>query len=305
MEKDYKKGNNVPKNQNNSTPQQTKKVQKPKALVVNKGNKYVLGGYFSLGLTNFFKTVLLVFNKAGIKVVSDNGNIIYSDEKIGQVLNTLYKSTLNPRPTFEPFEQSWANQFKLNTNQKVKLQKLLFHHFPILGPIMADETAYKVNNSKKSNVTDAYTMTYGVTLSDCLKVLSTIAQGLVDCRNTDVHFEPYNSIDDLAKQFLLQADIVRYLIKALVASRRLDKKRNRIETEKMEFLTGYAKAEKDDKGKSLERYLKEHKFYPKYEQEIVKDSDGNIVYVVETDKDGNPLTDKEGNPKYKMKKDWN
>ncbi len=305
MEKDYKKGNNAPKNQNNSNPQQTKKVQKPKALVVNEGNKYVLGGYFSLGLTNFFKTVLLVFNKAGIKVVSNNGNIIYSDEKIGQVINTLYKSTLNPRPKFEPFEQSWANQFKLNTNQQVKLQKLLFHHFPILGPIMADEAAYKVNNSKKSNVTDAYTMTYGVTLSDCLKVLSTIAQGLVDCRNTDVHFEPYNSIDDLAKQYLLQADIVRYLIKALVASRRLDKKRNSIETEKMEFLTGYAKAEKDDKGKSLEKYLKQHKFYPKYEQEIVKDSDGNIVYVVETDKDGNPLTDKEGNPKYKMKRDWN
>lgn len=305
MGKDYKKGNNAPKNHNNNKSQQTKKVQKPKSLVVSEGNKYVLGGYFSLGLTNFFKTVLLVFNKAGIKVVSDNGNIIYSDEKIGQVLNTLYKSTLNPRPPFEPFEQSWANQFKLNTNQQVKLQKLLFHHFPILGPIMADEAAYKVNNSKKSNVTDAYTMTYGVTLSDCLKVLSTIAQGLVDCRNTDVHFEPYNSINDLAKQYLLQADIVRYLIKALVASRRLDKKRNSIETEKMEFLTGYAKSEKDDKGKSLEKYLKEHKFYPKYEQEVVRDADGNIVYVVETDKDGNPLYDKEGNPKYKMKRDWN
>ena len=305
MGKDYKKGKNSPQNQNGNKQHHSGNVQKPQALVVNETNKYVLGGYFSLGLTNFFKTVLLVFNKAGIKVVSDNGNIIYSDEKIGQVLNTLYKSTLNPRPPFEPFEQSWANQFKLNTNQQVKLQKLLFHHFPILGPIMADEAAYKVNNSKKSNVTDAYTMTYGVTLSDCLKVLSTIAQGLVDCRNTDVHFEPYNSLDDLAKQYLVQENIVRYLIKALVASRRLDKKRNSIETEKMEFLTGYAKSEKDDKGKSLEKYLKEHKFYPKYEQEIVRDADGNIVYVVETDKDGNPLYDKEGNPKYKMKRDWN
>lgn len=305
MGKDYKKGKNSPQNQNGNKQHHSGNVQKPQALVVNETNKYVLGGYFSLGLTNFFKTVLLVFNKAGIKVVSDNGNIIYSDEKIGQVLNTLYKSTLNPRPPFEPFEQSWANQFKLNTNQQVKLQKLLFHHFPILGPIMADEAAYKVNNSKKSNVTDAYTMTYGVTLPDCLKVLSTIAQGLVDCRNTDVHFEPYNSLDDLAKQYLVQENIVRYLIKALVASRRLDKKRNSIETEKMEFLTGYAKSEKDDKGKSLEKYLKEHKFYPKYEQEIVRDADGNIVYVVETDKDGNPLYDKEGNPKYKMKRDWN
>lgn len=306
MGKDYKKGNNyAPKNHNNSKPQKAGKIQKPQALVVNKINKYVLGGYFCLGLTNFYKTVLLVFAKAGIKVVSENGNIIYSDEKIGQVLNTLYKSTLNPRPSFEPFEQAWVNNFKLNTNQQVKLQKLLFHHFPILGPIMADEASYKVNNSKKSNVTDTYTMTYGVTLPDCLKVLSTIAQGLVDCRNFEVHYEPYNSLDDLAKQYLVQESITRYLIKALVASRRLDKKRNSIETEKMEFLTGYAKAEKDDNGKNLEKYLRDHKFYPKYDQEIVRDENGNIVYVVETDKDGNPLKDKDGNPKYKKKKDRN
>lgn len=292
--KDYPSNNNT---------RHAKKVQQPQALEVNQTNKYVLGGYFSLGLTNFFKTVLLVFNKAGIKVVSKNGNIIYDDEKIGQVLNTLYKSTLNPRPSFEPFEQTWANNFKLNTNQQVKLQKLLFHHFPILGPIMADEAAYKVNNSKKSNVTDTYTMTYGVTLSDCLKVLSTIAQGLVDCRNTDVHYEPYNSLDDLAKQYLVQEDIVRYLIKALVASRRLDKKRNSIETEKMEFLTGYAKDPKDDAGRSLESYIKKWGFYPKYDQVIKTDDNGNVLYVEETDKQGNPKKDENGNPIYKQKKD--
>ena len=303
MGKDYKKGNGAPQNQNTGKQQKSGKVQKPQALVVNETNKYVLGGYFSLGLTNFYKTVLLVFNKAGIKVVSENGNIIYSDEKIGQVLNTLYKSTLNPRPSFEPFEEAWTKHFKLNTNQQVKLQKLLFHHFPILGPIMADEAAYKVNNSKKSNVTDAYTMTYGVTLSDCLKVLSTIAQGLVDCRNTDVHFKPYNSLDDLAKQYLVQENIVRYLIKALVASRRLDKKRNSIETEKMEFLTGYAKDSNDDAGRSLESYIRKWGFYPKYDQVIKTDEDGNVLYVIETDKQGNPKKDEKGNPVYKQKKD--
>lgn len=100
MGKDFKKGGSTPKEQNNSKQQQAGKVQKPQALEINESNKYVLGGYFSLGLTNFFKTVLLVFNKAGIKVVSDNGKIIYRGEKIGQVLNTLYKSTLNPRPSF-------------------------------------------------------------------------------------------------------------------------------------------------------------------------------------------------------------
>jgi hypothetical protein len=45
MGKDYKKGNNyAPKNHNNSKPQKAGKIQKPQALVVNKINKYVLGG---------------------------------------------------------------------------------------------------------------------------------------------------------------------------------------------------------------------------------------------------------------------
>lgn len=273
-------------------------TKKPKALIINKDNKYVLGGYFSLGLNNFYKTVLLVFAKAGIKIMSDKGNVLYDEEKIGQVLFTLYKSTEKPRPRMEPFERAWATNFNLNVNQQVKLQQLLFHHFPILGPIMADEEAYKVIKSKKSNVTDPYSMTLGVTLTECLKVISNIAQGLVDCRNTEVHFDPYNSPDDLAKQYLVQEDIVRYLNKALVASRRIDKKRNSIDTRKMEFLTGYAKQD----GESLDKYLEKWHFFPKYDQVPKTDEEGNVLYVIDTDKDGNPKKDKDGNPVYKLGK---
>lgn len=297
------KSNNNKKTKGNYHPQQTKKAKKPEALVVNETNKYVLGGYFSLGLNNFYKTTMLVFLKAGIKVMSDNGNPIYSDEKIGEVLNTLYKSTLNPRPKFEDHEKSWLANFKLSSNQQVKLQKLVFHHFPILGPVMADEAAYKVNNNKKSSVTDTYSMAYGITLPECLKTLSIIAQGLVDCRNSDVHYYPYNSIEDLAKQYLVQQDIVRYLVKALVASRRLDKKRNNIETEKMEFLTGYTKDPKEDAGKALESYIQKWGFYPKYDQVVKTDEEGNVLYIQETDKDGKPKFDEDGNPIYKQKVD--
>ena len=298
-----KKGNEFPKTKENDKLSQGEKANEHKALEVNKDNKYVLGGYFSLGLNNFFKTVLLVFAKAGIRVISDNGNIIYVEDKIGQVLNTLYKSTLKPIPPFENFEKAWSPHFKLNSNQQVNLQKLLFHHFPILGPVMADEAAYKVNKNKKSNVLDTYTMTYGVTLPECLKVLSIIAQGLVDCRNANVHYDPYNSIDDLRSQYLVQKDIVRYLIKTLVASRRLDKKRNSIETEKMEFLTGYAKDPKDDAGNSLEKYFNKHGFNPRYEQVIKTDASGNPLLVIVTDEQGNPRKDSNGNPLYKQKKD--
>ena len=295
MGKDNKKYQAKGQDQNSKQPK--KKVGKPMALVVNENNKYVLGGYFCLGLNNFYKTILLVFAKTGIRIMSDNGNILYNDEKIGQVLHTLYKSTLSPCPQFEPFEQAWSKNFKLNANQQVTLKKLLFHHFPVLGPIMADEEAYKVIMTKKSKVTDTYSMTLGVTLSECLKVISTIAQGLVDCRNTDVHYAPYNSIDDLSKQYIVQADIVRYLNKALVASRRIDKKRNSIDTEKMEFLTGYANVD------SLNKYLDKWNFYPKYDQLTKRDVDGNILYVQATDKQGNPLFDKQGNPIYKQERD--
>lgn len=292
-------GKNKPKKHNNSVAKvSARELKNPEPLVVNNDNKYVLGAYFSLGLTNFYKTVLLVFAKTGIRITSDKGNVLYDEEKIGQVLYTLYKSTLKPRPQMDPFERAWAANFNLNVNQQVKLQQLLFHHFPILGPIMADEEAYKVIKSKKSNVTDLYSMTLGVTLPECLKVISNIAQGLVDCRNTDVHFYPYNSPDDLAKQYLVQEDIVRYLNKALVASRRIDKKRNSIDTRKMEFLTGYAKQDSE----SLDKYLEKWHFFPKYDQVPKTDEDGNVLYVVDTDKDGNPKKDKDGNPVYKLGK---
>lgn len=274
----------------------SQETKKPKALIVDKDNKYVLGGYFSLGLNNFYKTILLVFAKTGIKIMSEKGNVLYDEEKIGQVLNTLYKSTLKPRPQLEPFERAWATNFNLNVNQQVKLQQLLFHHFPILGPIMADEEAYKVTKSKKSNVTDLYSMTLGITLSECLKAISNIAQGLVDCRNAEVHYNPYNSPDDLAKQYLVQEDIVRYLNKALVASRRIDKKRNSIDTRKMEFLTGYAKQDSE----SLDKYLEKWHFFPKYDQVPKTDEDGNVLYVFDTDKNGNPKKDNDGNPVYKL-----
>lgn len=292
-------GKNKPKKHNSSVANvSSQKKTTPKALVIDKNNKYVLGGYFSLGLSNFYKTVLLVFAKTGIRIMSDKGNVLFDDEKIGKVLFTLYKSTLKPRPQLEPSERAWAVNFNLNVNQQVKLQQLLFHHFPILGPIMADEEAYKVIKSKKSNVTDPYSMTFGVTLTECLKVISNIAQGLVDCRNTEVHYDPYNSPDDLAKQYLVQEDIVRYLNKALVASRRIDKKRNSIDTRKMEFLTGYAKQDSE----SLDKYLEKWHFSPKYDQVPKTDEDGNVLYVVDTDKDGNPKKDKDGNPVYKLGK---
>ena len=248
----------------------------PKQFVVNEHNKYVLGGYFGLGLSNFYKTVLSVFVKAGIEVKSKKGNIIYDEEKIGEVLRTLHKSTLNPRPAFEDSEKAWSNNFKLNTNQQVQLQKLLFHHFPMLGPIMAGETAYKVKNNTNSS-----DITHGATLTECLDVISNIAQGLVDCRNANTHFKPYNDKKATEVQNQTQTRLVRYLNHVFVAARRLDKNRNaNLKPEDLDFLTGYAQKGED------EAYLRVKGFYPKNIQELVTDENGKT----EKDKRGKPKT---------------
>lgn len=243
--------------------QQNKIIKTPQPVVIDSANKHVLGGYFSLGLNNFYKAVLSIFAKVGIKVANTKGAVLYSEEKIGVVLRTLYKTISNEECNTE--ETSYAKNFKLNSIQQVKLQKLLFHHFPMLGPIMANEAAYKVSTNKKSNVTDAYTMTYGVTLSECLDVISTIAQCLVDCRNAQVHYNPHNHPESLKEQYTLQSKIVRYLDKTFVASRRLDKDRNNIDTKMMEFLTGCAKEGK------LQNYIKNCGYPPKYDEvEVVE-----------------------------------
>lgn len=237
--------------------QQNNTVKPPQPLVIDGTNKHVLGGYFSLGLNNFYKAILSIFAKVGIKVANKNDDAaLYSEGKIGVVLKALYKTASNEKCNTE--EKSYANNFKLNSNQQVKLQKLLFHHFPMLGPVMANESAFKVSKSKKSNVTEAYDMAYGATLPECLDVISTIAQGLVDCRNSQVHYNPYNSPESLDEQYLLQEKIVRYLDKTFVASRRLDKKRNNIDTIQLEFLTGTTK--------NLDQYTQEHMFYPRYKE---------------------------------------
>lgn len=276
---------------------QQSQVAKPKPLIIDESNKYVLGAYFSLGLTNFFKTVMLVFTKVGIQIANPKtGQLVFNEEKIGEVLHTLYRCSLTPRPAFEPREKNWVSKFNLNINQQALLKKLLFLHFPILGPIMADRGAYKVNRHKKSAVEDSYSINYGVTLSECLSALSYLGQALVDCRNAHVHYDPVNTAEQVGGQRKAQDKIVHYLNKALVASRRIDKKRNKIETEKMEFLTGYAR-----EGEwSLQKYLNKNKFYPKYVQRVKKDENGNVLYVQETDKDGKLKFNKDGTPKYKQ-----
>ena len=214
--------------------------------------KSIMGGYFNIARLNLFKTVVTIFTQAGIKGT-------YGEEKTDKVLDALYKTNSGLKNELSKEQKDWSKNLQLKNSQEVKLQRLLFKYFPILGPIMASEASYKVYKSqqeaataeeetkeedkelkkvRKSNVATNEELMRGVTLSDCLRVVAALSACLTDCRNFYSHFRPFNSKEDQELQFSRQAQVARWLDKVMVASRRIDKQRNSLTPGELEFLTG-------------------------------------------------------------------
>ena len=190
-----------------------------------------MGAYFNMAQSNFYKTLLEIFIKSDVKVsknCSTNAILTQIEKGIqGKLLKT--------------------------NDQKMRMQKLLFRHFPILGPIMASEKNNKASKTQKSNVMETEELLKGVSLEECLKVIHIFVSTLYDCRNYYTHFSPYNTIDSLKQQYEKQHIVARYLNKAFVASRRINKERNMLTKEELEFLTTIKhydkKIKKDENGK--------------------------------------------------------
>ena len=198
------------------------------------GKKHIMGAYFNMAQSNFYKTLLEILIKTGVKGISKK-------TEFKDVLNKFEKGDL------------------LKTNDlKMRMQQLLFRHFPILGPIMANEKSYQVSKTKKSKVQSTEDLLRGVSLDECLKVISLFAKTLDDCRNFFTHFAPYNSADSLKEQYQNQYVIAKYLDKAFVASRRINKERNLLTTHELEFLTGidhyFEKDKLDEAGNKIVSY---------------------------------------------------
>ena len=178
------------------------------------GKKHIMGAYFNMARSNFYKTLLEILIKTGVKGI-------------------------NQKTEFKDILKKFEKGDLLKTNdQKMRMQQLLFRHFPILGPIMANEKSYQVSKTQKSKVKLTEDLLRGVSLEECLKVISLFAKTLDDCRNFFTHFAPYNSVDSLKEQYLNQHIVAKYLDKAFVASRRINKERNMLTTHELEFLTG-------------------------------------------------------------------
>ena len=211
-------------------------------------DKSVVGSYLNVARANFYKTMLHIFASVGIKG-------IYDEEKIMHVLDALFKILSGKVTELTREQNDWSKHLRLRNEQMVKMQQLLFRHLPMLGPIMADIASYKVYKNKKSNVINDDELMRGVSLVECMEVVSLMAACLSDCRNYYTHFNPYNSNEELVKQYKRQEKVAGWLEKVFVASRRIDKKRNCITASEMEFLTGtdhyFQKKKIDEEGKPV------------------------------------------------------
>lgn len=273
-----------------------------KQFSIKEGDKKIYGGYFNMGLCNYYKAISHIFSVLGIRqIVTTKFNDeyvkvpMYSEENLYVVLR-YFKKFIDDRTQEESIKKKIQSALRLKSQdqelqkindeelddlmkslhltneQLVKFQQLLFKHFPVLGPIMADVVSKNVNdevkkaiegeddekviNRKKSKVIQSYDNLRGVTLSQCLEEVANLGECLKDCRHYYTHYRPYNSQNTQKKIFDRQYEVAKKLNKVLTASRRIDKRRNALTSEQMEFLTGTDHFKKVDK-----KFIERESFY--------------------------------------------
>ena len=260
--------------------QQTKKkrrIQKTNFTISLTG-KHVFGAYFNMARTNFIKTINYILPIAGVR-----GN--YSENQINNMLHALFLIHAGRNSELSKEQKQWEKKLRLNPEQQTKLQKLLFKHFPVLGPMMADVADHKAFlNKKKSKVQtedEAFVQLKGVSLSDCLEIIHLMAITLTECRNFYTHKSPYNTPSQLASQYQHQEQIAKKLDKVVVASRRILKDREGLSINEVEFLTGidhlHQEIEKDQSGNIVKKNGKVLKTFVEYDDFYFKISGKRLV----------------------------
>lgn len=175
--------------------------------------KHICGSYFNMALTNFNRSMNDIFVKCDVKLSFTNNNVKQSLDDLANVMkSSSLKKTIN-----DPVKS-------------LRMKKLLYKRFPLLGPVMDNET-YFLKKKGKSELTDA-------SLEDCLKTLEIIGRCLLHCRNFYTHYHPYNSPEALKKQYNVQSHVARFMNLIFDVSRRLEQRRDGLTANEMEFLTG-------------------------------------------------------------------
>ena len=246
----------------------TNKVRRlqEKDFTIDLSGRHVFGAYFNMARTNFIKTINYILPIAGVR-----GN--YAENQVDKMLHALFLIQASREKELTKEQQQWKKKLILNPEQQTRLQRLLFKHFPILRPMMADVAEHKAYlNKKKSKVTtedEVFEQLRGISLADCLDNVLLMAQTLTECRNTYTHREPYNTPSQWKEQCLHQSLLAKKLDKVIVASRRILKNREGLTVGELEFLTGIDHMKQvetlDEKGNAIIKDGKKLKTFKEYD----------------------------------------
>lgn len=258
-------------------------------FVIDGQNKHILGGYFNMARYNFYKTIMEIFAKVGIK-----GR--YGEDKIDRVLDALYKVICGQEAQLDDEQKDWAKNKKLlrPVEKQYLMQQLLFRRMPFFGPIMANVASHNVYKTKKSNVVNDEDLAIGVGFDDCLDVLRTMATCLNDCRDFYTHFNSYNTPEKQKEIDTRKGKIAIWLDDMFTASRRVLKTDGLVTKTEIEFLTGIehydeievkdedGKIIRDKKGRSKKIHVEKEDFYFKIIK-TVEGTSGDKKYKTLTD----------------------
>lgn len=288
-------------------------------------NKYVCGAYFNSARDNFHRTMIDILHQIG---VSKNYTETELDNRLAEILNVLKHKP--SQVTAKDAQKIIANQNKFRQllfrhfpilgpiisdvlhgkhRQKVqdKLNELVEEqvkeltkkneaegnsHMSIEDIYCQAEKEIKATKRKEIVVDDCGDR--DTTCAECLNVILLLARCLSDCRNYFTHYCPYNSPENLKDMYYRQCIVSSWLSPVFNASRRLDKRRNRLTSAQMEFITSHNyKVKKDNSGKNVKDesgkdvYIKNHTYYFSIVGESFIAKCGENEYLQKNDYDEN------------------
>lgn len=243
-------------------------------------NKYACAAYFNMARDNFHRTMMDVLKKIGIdKNYTETG----LDARLTEMLSVL-RGDLTAMDNQKDVQKL--------IHQQSRLRQMLFRSFPILGPVSTEivkkrhrerykdaweelsieeqeaiiNTEDEKEKQKKKNALVDDDGDREATCLDCFEAIYVIGCCLTDCRDFFTHYKPYNTPKKLQEKYDRQKQVASWLSNVFTASRRLDKKRNKLSSAEMEFITNHAyKVKQDEDGKN------------------VKDDEGRDIFVLNHD----------------------
>ena len=226
-------------------------------------DKSTCAAYFNIARDNVFK----VFSDIELRVL---GKGVTAENALDNNLQSLIQALIREKgieinkeefntflwkcvkDEFEIHNEDKSKASGLDSIKETLMRKLLFRHFPFLGPVMSGIVEksvaqnYEVVDKKKdirerkSGVVSDDAINHEASLLQCLAVLYIFALTLSDCRDYYTHHNPFNDQDKLARMYRRQQLIAQYLKNVFTASKRINKENHHRTTAEVSFIDSHA-----------------------------------------------------------------